>query len=177
MIQKTVEKLEQTVHDSNIKIEELNRTVNEVTAQKTRLSAENTELIKEVHEYKVSLDNANHLKTQLASQLEDARRRLEDEERVSTIKIIKVKIKRVNQDVLYFCFLQKRSSLEAHCHTIEIELESLKVQLEEESEARLDIERQLAKANGDAASWKSKFEAEVQAHADECEELRLVVVL
>lgn len=44
--------------------------------------------------------------------------------------------------------------------------------MEEESEARLDIERQLAKANGDAASWKSKFEAEVQAHADECEELR-----
>lgn len=83
IIQKTVEKLEQSVHDSNIKIEELNRTVNEVTAQKTRLSSENTELIKEIHEYKVSLDNANHLKTQLASQLEDTRRRLEDEERVS----------------------------------------------------------------------------------------------
>ena len=101
MIQKTVEKLEQTVHESNIKIEELNRTVNEVTAQKTRLSAENTELIKEVHEYKVSLDNANHLKTQLASQLEDTRRRLEDEERVSSIKITKIKLK-FNQDQMFF---------------------------------------------------------------------------
>lgn len=101
MIQKTVEKLEQTVHESNIKIEELNRTVNEVTAQKTRLSAENTELIKEVHEYKVSLDNANHLKTQLASQLEDTRRRLEDEERVSSIKITKIKLQ-FNQDQMFF---------------------------------------------------------------------------
>lgn len=48
----------------------------------------------------------------------------------------------------------------------------MKVQLDEESEARLDIERQLAKANGDAASWKSKYEAELQAHIDEVEELR-----
>lgn len=55
-----------------------------------------------------------------------------------------------------------------------MELESLKVQLDEESEARLELERQLTKANGDAASWKSKYEAELQAHADEVEELRFV---
>lgn len=53
-----------------------------------------------------------------------------------------------------------------------MELESTKVQLEEESEARLDLERQLAKANGEAAAWKSKYEAECQAHVDEVEELR-----
>ncbi len=53
-----------------------------------------------------------------------------------------------------------------------MELESLKVQLDEESEARLELERQLTKANGDAAAWKSKYEAELQAHADEVEELR-----
>jgi uncharacterized coiled-coil DUF342 family protein len=81
--QKTVEKLEYTVHELNIRIEEINRTVIEVTAQRQRLTAENAELIKEVHEYKVSLDNVNHLKAQLAQQLEDTRHRLEDEERVS----------------------------------------------------------------------------------------------
>lgn len=62
--------------------------------------------------------------------------------------------------------------MENHAHTLEVELESLKVQLDEESEARLELERQLTKANGDAASWKSKYEAELQAHADEVEELR-----
>lgn len=62
--------------------------------------------------------------------------------------------------------------MENHAHTLEVELESLKVQLEEESEARLELERQLTKANGDAASWKSKYEAELQAHVDEVEELR-----
>lgn len=107
IVQKTVEKLEHTVHESTIRIEELTRTVNEVSSQRQRLSTENTELIKEIHEYKVSLDNSNHTKSQLATQLEESRRRLEDEER-------------------------KRSSLEQHSHTLEIEVESLKLQLEEE---------------------------------------------
>lgn len=55
---------------------------------------------------------------------------------------------------------------------MEVELESLKVQLEEESEARMELERQLQKANSDAAAWKSKYDAELIAHADECDELR-----
>ena len=80
---KTVEKLEYTVHELNIRIEEITRTVTEVTAQRQRLSTENAELIKEIHEYKVSLDNVNHLKAQLAQELENTRHRLEDEERVS----------------------------------------------------------------------------------------------
>lgn len=83
--QKTVEKLEYSVHELNIKIEEITRQVTEVTAQRQRLSQENTELVKEVHEYKISLDNANHLKGQIAQQLEDTRHRLEDEERVSSM--------------------------------------------------------------------------------------------
>ena len=62
--------------------------------------------------------------------------------------------------------------MEQHSHTLEVEVESLKTQLDEESEARLDLERQLSKANGDAATWKSKYEAECQAHADEVDELR-----
>ncbi|OTF79199.1 Group 11 mite allergen-like protein (Paramyosin) [Euroglyphus maynei] len=82
---KTVEKLEYTVHELNIKIEEINRTVIELTSHKQRLTQENTELIKEVHEVKLQLDNANHLKTQIAQQLEDTRHRLEEEERVSLL--------------------------------------------------------------------------------------------
>jgi chromosome segregation ATPase len=80
--QKQVEKLEHSVSESSIRIEELTRQVNEVTSIRVRLTQENSELLKEIHEIKVHLDNANHLKTQLATQLEDSRRRLEDEERV-----------------------------------------------------------------------------------------------
>lgn len=50
---------------------------------------------------------------------------------------------------------------------VEIELESVRVQLEEESEARLDLERQLVKANGEVSIWRSKYETEAQARAEE----------
>lgn len=74
----------------NIRIEELSRTITEVTAQRSRLSSENSDLMKEVQEYKVSLDNVNHIKLQLASQLEDLRRKYEDEERVRNLSLIPI---------------------------------------------------------------------------------------
>lgn len=120
---KQVEKCEITISELNIRIEELNRTVVDITSHKTRLSQENIELVKEVQDIKVNLENAIYLKSQLAGQLEDARRRAEDDER-------------------------RRSLLEANLHQVEIELESVRIQLEEESEARLDLERQLVKSQG-----------------------------
>ena len=144
---KHVEKLEITISELNVRIEELNRTIVDITSHKTRLSQENIELVKEVQDIKVNLENAVYLKTQLAGQLEDARRRAEDDER-------------------------RRSLLEAQLHQVEIELESVRVQLEEESEARLDLERQLVKSQGDVQIWKSKYESECAAHAEEVEELR-----
>lgn len=120
---KHVEKLEITVTELNVRIEELNRTIVDITSHKTRLSQENIELTKEVQDIKVNLENAIYLRSQLASQLEDARRRAEDDER-------------------------RRSLLEANLHQVEVELESIRIQLEEESEARLDLERQLVKSQG-----------------------------
>lgn len=144
---KHAEKLEITISEINIKIEELNRTIVDITSHKTRLSQENIELVKEVQDLKVTLENSNYLKSQLASQLEDARRRAEDDER-------------------------RRALLEANLHQVEVELESVRVQLEEESEARLDLERQLVKSQGEVLLFKSKYEAECVARAEEVEELR-----
>lgn len=144
---KHAEKLEVTINELNIRIEELNRSVVDITSHKTRLSIENIELIKEVQDIKVNLENAIYLKSQLASQLEDARRRAEEDER-------------------------RRSILEANLHQVEIDLESVRVQLEEESEARLDMERQLVKSHGEIQVWRSKYESEAAARAEEVEELR-----
>lgn len=57
--------------------------------------------------------------------------------------------------------------INSHNLKVEIELESVRVQLEEESEARLDIERQLVKANGEVSVWRSKYETEANARAEE----------
>ncbi|XP_075990900.1 paramyosin, long form-like [Anticarsia gemmatalis] len=146
-ISKTCERLEITISELNIKIEELNRTIVDITSHKQRLSQENVELVKEVQDLKVNIENVVYLRSQLVSQLEDSRRRLEDEER-------------------------RRSLLEASYHQVEIDLESVRVQLEEESEARLDLERQLVKSNGEVGHWRSKFEAEASARAEEIEEIR-----
>lgn len=51
---KTVEKLEVHVSELNVKIEELNRTIIDITSHKTRLSQENIELTKEVQDLKVN---------------------------------------------------------------------------------------------------------------------------
>lgn len=52
---KTVEKLEIHVSELNVKIEELNRTIIDITSHKTRISQENIELVKEVQDLKVRL--------------------------------------------------------------------------------------------------------------------------
>jgi len=144
---KQVEKLEVCIHEYSIKVEELNRTIIDITSLKVRISQENIELTKEVQELKVSYENISYLKNNLSNQYDDLRRRFEDEER-------------------------RRSSLESTLHSIEVELESVRVQLEEEAEARLDLERQLSKANQDVLSWKSKYEHECSARTEEVEELR-----
>lgn len=104
-------------------------------------------MTKDVQELKVSIENITYLRSQVITQLDECKRRLEDEDR-------------------------RRVTLESHLHSIEMELESVRVQLEEESEARLDLERQLQKANGDCQLFKSKYETEVQARAEEVEDIR-----
>lgn len=108
IVVKHSEKLEVSINELHIKIEELNRTIIDITSHKTRLSQENIELIKEVQDLKVgpcsiyvhifqmhkcvnynvyvlilqvNIESIIYSRSQISSQLEDARRRLEDDER------------------------------------------------------------------------------------------------
>lgn len=144
---KQIEKYEVHITELNVRIEELNRTIVDITSHKSRLSQENIEYVKEIQDLKVSIESVSFSKHQAIVQLEDARRRLEDEDR-------------------------RRSTLESNLHQVEIELDSLRIQLEEESEARLDLERQLVKVNGEAQQWHSKYDAEVSSRSEEIEEIR-----
>lgn len=144
---KQIERLEVSVSEFSIKIEELNRTILDISSLKQRISQENLDLIKEVQDLKINIESVTYSRSQVLSQLEDSRRRLEEDER-------------------------RRSTLEATLRQVETDLESCRLQLEEESEARLDLERQLNNANGNAALYKSKYESEVSARVEEVEELR-----
>lgn len=139
--------MEVHISELSIKIEECNRTILDITSLKQRISQENLDLVKEVQDLKINIESVTYSRSQVLSQLEDARRRLEEDDR-------------------------RRSTLEAHLRSVEVELESIRIQLEEESEARLELERQLNRATGEASQWKSKYETESSSRIEEVEEIR-----
>lgn len=98
--EKAAEKYETQCRDLGNKVDDLQKHVNDLAGQRQRLQVikfcpamflykhsclqnENNELLKELHDNKVQIDNLQYVKHQLAQQLEEARRRLEDAERVS----------------------------------------------------------------------------------------------
>lgn len=52
------------------------------------------------------------------------------------------------------------------------DMDALREQLEEESEAKADLQRQLSRANAEAQSWRVKYETEGMTRAEELEETR-----
>ena len=69
-----VEKLEITVNEYNVKIEDLNRTVSDVSSAKQRLQMEAQESAKKLNEMKLSLEHAGLDKNKFATQLDELRR-------------------------------------------------------------------------------------------------------
>lgn len=53
-----------------------------------------------------------------------------------------------------------------------VELDGLREQLEEESDAKTDLQRQLSRANAEANQWRVKYESEGMSKAEELEEVR-----
>lgn len=53
-----------------------------------------------------------------------------------------------------------------------VDLDGLREQLEEESDAKTDLQRQLSRANAEANQWRVKFESEGMSRAEELEEIR-----
>ncbi|EJW70042.1 hypothetical protein WUBG_19053, partial [Wuchereria bancrofti] len=61
----------------------------------------------------------------------------------------------------------ERSQLQAQLHQVQLELDSVRTALDEESAARAEAEHKLALANTEITQWKSKFDAEVALHHEE----------
>ena len=70
---------------------------------------------------------------------------------------------------MYVCSLQERINLLGKMRNLEHDLEVMKDRLDEEYDAKQEIERQLSKALADANLWKAKFETEGVARIDEIE--------
>lgn len=52
------------------------------------------------------------------------------------------------------------------------DFDHLKEQLDEEREAKMDVQKMLVKANGEVQFWRSKYEIDGSARAEELEETK-----
>lgn len=144
---KNVKSLNIVIQELNMKIEEFNRTIIDLTSNKQRITTENIELHKSVQELKVKIEEVTYISKNASSNLEEYRRKSEEEER-------------------------RRRKLDADITSLMAELATLRSSYDEECELRIDIERKYSNECASASSYKSKWETEVRNRADEIDELK-----
>lgn len=67
---------------------------------------------------------------------------------------------------------KERATLLGKFRNLEHDIDNIREQLEEEAEAKADIQRQLSKANADVQLWRTKYESEGIARVEELEEAK-----
>jgi len=144
---KNVKSLNIVIQELNVRIEEFNRTIVDLTSNKQRITSENIELHRSVQELKVKIEEITYISKNATSNLEEYRRKCDDEER-------------------------RRRKLEADITSLSVELANLRSSYDEECELRIDIERKYSNECANSISYKTKWETEVRNRADEVEEIK-----
>lgn len=75
--------LQHNVNEVHNKLDEATRTLNDFDAAKKKLTAENTDLLRQLEEAESQLGQLAKIKLSLTNQLEDQRKLADDESRVS----------------------------------------------------------------------------------------------
>merc|ERR1711935_233162 len=141
-LEKQGKMIQQQIYDAQSRLEELQRALHEADGSKRKLTVENCDL---VHQFEEAERNAAQLskdRTSLTTQLEDAKRLADAETR-------------------------ERINLLGKMRNLQHELEVMKEHLEEEYDAKQEVERQLSKAFADIQLWKTRYETEGVARAEE----------
>lgn len=73
---------QQVLNEYQNKMDEANRTLNDMDAAKKKLTAENTDLLRQVEEVESQINQLSKIKLSLTNQLEDQRKLADDESRV-----------------------------------------------------------------------------------------------
>merc|ERR1712048_440311 len=126
------------------KVEEANMTLGDFESQKRRLAAENADLLRVVGDLTNNVNMVVKMKQSLLAALDDAKHVADTEARERQLLVGKFK-------------------------NLEHELDGLKEHLDEEMASRDDIARQTKKAEGEAATWRSKYETDAVGKAEELE--------
>lgn len=146
-IEKVAKQLQHQLNEVQSKLDETNRTLNDFDAAKKKLSIENSDLLRQLEEAESQVSQLSKIKMSLTTQLEDTKRLADEESR-------------------------ERATLLGKFRNLEHDLDNIREQIEEEAEGKADIQRQLSKANAEAQLWRTKYESEGVARAEELEEAK-----
>merc|ERR1712083_346854 len=133
-----------SLNDANKKVEEATLTLGDFENNKRKIAAENADLLRQLQELENQANMLGKLKAQLQTQLDEARLIADDE-------------------------AKERAALLGKFKNLEHELDGVKEHLDEESGIKEDLLRQVAKANNESDMWRSKYETEGLAKAEDIE--------
>ena len=140
--------LQETLNELLKKFEQSNMVMGDFENSKRRISAENSDLLRQIGELSNNLNMLSNAKSSLASQLEEVRGYADAEAR-------------------------ERSLLLGKFRNLEHEIDSCSSQYDEVSSERDNVLRQVLKAESDSTMWKKKFETEYVAKAEELEMIKM----
>jgi len=146
--EKIIKTVQGQVNDIQGKLDEAQRTLGDFDVQKKKLSVENGDLLRQLEECDCQINQMSKLNLQLGNQLDDIKKTADDENK-------------------------ERSNLLGKYRNLEHDLDGLGEQLNEESEHKADLLRQLSRANAEAQMYRAKYESEGIARAEELEAARL----
>merc|ERR1719348_2945361 len=143
-IEKNCKMTQGLIVESNTKLDELTRALNEADCTKKKLQVESQDLTRQIEETENAIATLGKNKISLSTQLEDTKRLADGEARDRA------------------ALLTKYKGLSTEC-------ENLRMRIEEEAEKKNDVLKALSKAQAEIQLWKSKFETEALGRIEELE--------
>merc|ERR1712106_1079873 len=141
-VDKDVKLAQGMVVESNNKIDELARAMNEADSNKKKLFVENQDISRQMEETENAISSLQKNKISLTTQIDDTKKLGDGESR-------------------------DRASLMTKYKNLSSEVENLRMRIDEESEKKNDILKAVSKAQAEIQLWKSKYDTEALARIEE----------
>ncbi|NWY45262.1 MYH7 protein, partial [Sylvia atricapilla] len=138
---------EDQLNEAKARVDELQRQLTDVNAQRGRLQTENGELTRQLEEKESFINQLSRGKVSFTQNIEELKRQLEEETK--------------SKNAL-------AHALQASRHDCDL----LREQYEEEVEAKSELQRNLSKANAEVAQWRTKYETDAIQRTEELEEAK-----
>ncbi|KAJ6662679.1 hypothetical protein lerEdw1_011319 [Lerista edwardsae] len=138
---------EDHLNEAKTKVDEMTRVMNDLSAQKGKLQAENGEFTRQLEEKESLINQLSRGKLSFTQQTEELKRQLEEETKAKNA------LAHALQSARHDCDL-------------------LREQFEEEQEAKAELQRALSKGNAEVAQWRTKYETDAIQRTEELEDAK-----